>query len=346
MNQINVLILGVGGNVSQGILTAIKSSNLNCHIVGACISEESLGLYYCDTAYISPYANDPMFVDWVADICNKEKIDIIFSGVEENVMALEAKRKLFESKTRTLFISSTKEQLEIGSSKYKTAKWLQENGCNYPKSAAISNKEELDVLIKEVGFPLIAKPDSGKGSQGIFIVRSYEDLKQIEGKDYCIQELLGDDGTEYTIACYVDKMGKSHHPLMMHRQLKHGTTFMAEIVQDDAIRKECEKICERFKPHGPLNIQLRIHRGKPVCFELNVRFSGTTPIRARWKYNDVEAMIQEYVMDEPVSLHPLKEGKVYRYYNEAFIDVKMQEDLKEHGVIRDCKVYDNYINGK
>ncbi len=89
MNQINVLILGVGGNVSQGILTAIKSSELNCHIVGACISEESLGLYYCDTAYVSPYANDPKFVDWVIDVCNKEKIDIVFSGDEENVVALE-----------------------------------------------------------------------------------------------------------------------------------------------------------------------------------------------------------------------------------------------------------------
>ena len=87
MKQINVLVLGVGGNVSQGILTAIKSSNLNCHIAGACISEESLGLYYCDSAFISPYANDPKFVEWVADVCNNENIDIVFSGVEENVMA-------------------------------------------------------------------------------------------------------------------------------------------------------------------------------------------------------------------------------------------------------------------
>lgn len=346
MRRINVLVLGVGGNVSQGILTAIKSSALDCHIVGACISEESLGLYYCDAAYIAPYASDPGFVDWVIDVCNKEKIDIVFSGVEENVMALEENRAAFESGTRAVFVSSDKEQLEIGLSKYRTAKWLRENGCNYPKSANISNREELDELIGEVGFPLIAKPNSGKGSQGIFIAHSRDDLKQIEGKDYCVQELLGDGESEYTIACYVDKTGKSQPTLVMHRHLKHGTTFMAEIVQDDMIRQECEKICERFKPKGPLNIQLRMHHGKPVCFELNVRFSGTTPIRARWGYNDVEAMIREYVLDEPVTLNPQKEGKVYRYYNEAFIDVKMQKALKENGSVADCKKYDNYINGK
>jgi len=181
---------------------------------------------------------------------------------------------------------------------------------------------------------------------GIFIAHTIDELDPIREKDYCVQELLGDDNSEYTIACYVDKSGKAHQTLIMHRHLKHGTTFMAEIVQDDAIRKECEKICERFKPQGPLNIQLRMHHGKPVCFELNVRFSGTTPIRSQWGYNDVEAMIREYVLNEPVSLNPHKEGKVYRYYNEAFIDVKMQKELKDKGSVKNNKGFNNYINRK
>ena len=346
MKQINVLVLGVGGNVSQGIVTAIRSSNLNCRIVGACISYESLGLYFCDSAYISPYANDPHFIDWVIDLCSKEQIDIVFSGVEEIILALESQRDLFESKTQSTFISSNKEQLELGLNKYKTAKWLQNNGCNYPESANISNKAETDELIRKVGFPLIAKPNSGKGSQGIFIVNSYDDLNRIEGKDYCIQELLGDDKSEYTIACYVDKHRVAQQILVMHRYPKHGTTFMAEVVQDHAIKEECEKICELFKPKGPVNIQLRMHHGKPVCFELNVRFSGTTPIRARWGYNDVEAMIREYVLNQTVELNPVKEGKVYRYYNEAFIDVSMQSMLINKGFIIECGGFNNFINNK
>lgn len=345
-NKINILILGVGGNVSQGILTAIKCSSIPCRIVGACISEESLGLYFCDSAYISPYANDPNFIPWVADVCNKENIDIIFSGVEENVMALESNREMLESLTRAVFVSSNKEQLTIGLSKYKTAKWLQEHGCHYPKSANMFNKTEVETLIKEVGFPLIAKPNSGKGAHGIFIAHNYDDLLQIKDKDYCLQEILGDSDSEYTIACYMDKKGTAQEPLVMHRFLKYGTTFMAEIVQDNAIKEECIKICEAFKPIGPLNIQLRMHHGLPVCFELNVRFSGTTPIRARWGYNDVEAMIREYLYDEPVMLNPQKSGKAYRYYNEAFIDVTMQEKLQKELSVKDCKQYVNYINQK
>ena len=320
MKVINILVLGVGGNVSQGILTAIKSSNIPYRIVGACISEESLGLYFCDAAYISPYANDPTFVEWVVDICNKEQIDIVFSGVEENVIALESGRDLFKSKTKSIFVSCNKEQLEIGQNKYKTAIWLKQHGCNYPKSADISNDSEVEHLIREVGFPLLAKPN--------------------------LQEIVGDDNKEYTVACYMDKHGNMQDTLIMHRSLKYGTTFMSEIVQNDVIKAECEKICREFKPKGPLNIQLRLHQGRPVCFELNVRFSGTTPIRAMWGYNDVEAMIKEYIFDEPVSLNPQKEGKAYRYFNEAFIDVNMLRNLKENGFVKETCGFKNFVNSK
>lgn len=346
IRRLNILVLGVGGNVSQGILTAIKRTNIPCRSVGACISEESLGLYFCDSAYISPYADDSTFVNWVADLCNKEQIDIVFTGVEENIMALELGRKLFESKTKALFISCNKEQLEIGQNKYKTAMWLKQHGCNYPKSADISNDSEVEQLINELGFPLLAKPNSGKGSHGIFMVYSQKDLEPIKEKDYCLQELIGDENNEYTVACYVDKHGKMQDSLIMHRTLKYGTTFKSEIVQNSVIKEECDKICREFKPKGPLNIQLRLHQGKPVCFELNVRFSGTTPIRAMWGYNDVEAMIREYLFDEPVSLNPLKEGKVYRYFNEAFVDVKMQRELKEKGRVKCVNDYHNFINTK
>ena len=344
MKKINVLLLGVGGNVSMGILTALRQSSIPCRIIGACISHESLGLYYCDSAYVSPFAIDKSFPQWVVDICNKENIDIIFTGVEENVLALEANRSFIESHTKAIFIASDYEHLKIGLNKYETAKWLKEHGCNYPRSADMRNQQEVKDLIAEVGFPLIAKPNSGKGAVGLFVAKSEADIERIKGEDYCLQQSLGDENEEFTIACYVDKKGVQQDMLIMHRKLKHGTTFMAEIYHDEAIYEECHNICEAFRPRGPLNIQLRMHNGKPVCFELNVRLSGTTPIRAKWGYNDVEALIREYLFDEPVALTPKKKGKVYRYYNEAFIDLDMQQELKLTGHVNDCQSYNNTLN--
>ena len=54
MEKKNVLVLGVGGNVSQGIIKALRFSQLPLKIYGACISEMSTGLYMCDESYILP----------------------------------------------------------------------------------------------------------------------------------------------------------------------------------------------------------------------------------------------------------------------------------------------------
>lgn len=65
-----ILLLGVGGNVSQGILKALRETKLDLYIVGACVSQYSSGLYLCDEALISPYANAESFIPWVIGICN------------------------------------------------------------------------------------------------------------------------------------------------------------------------------------------------------------------------------------------------------------------------------------
>ncbi len=59
--SLNVLVLGVGGNVSQGILKALALSQIPCRVIGACINTLSFGLYTVDRAYISPAASDPAF---------------------------------------------------------------------------------------------------------------------------------------------------------------------------------------------------------------------------------------------------------------------------------------------
>lgn len=348
MQNLTILVLGVGGNVSMGIITALRNSNIPCKLIGACIDVESLGLYQCDVSYISPYANASNFIDWVAQICNKENVAMIFSGVEEIVYELEKNKHILAKVTDAIFISSTITQLNIGNNKLKTCEWLQENECNYPKFANSNNKIQIDTLINNCGFPLIAKPIYGKGSQGIIIINTIKDLDSVPKEDYCIQEYLGNENDEYTVGCYVNKDTILQDIIILKRKLKYGTTFYAEIIENDIIKDECVKICNLFNPIGPLNIQLRIHNNIPICFELNVRFSGTTPIRARFGFNDVEAMIKEYYFNQDIShvLKPAKQGKVYRFFNEFYIDNKMQDMLRDNKCITDTSIYTNFQETK
>ena len=132
----------------------------------------------------------------------------------------------------------------------------------------------------------------------------------------------------------------------MRRELKYGTTFKAEIVENSAITAEVTKICERFKPVGPLNIQLRMDQNnRPVCFELNVRFSGTTPMRAHYGFNDVEAMIKEYVLEQELpEQFEIRKGIVYRYMNEIYVDDLVQNKLIKEGFVENVKEFQTSID--
>lgn len=346
--MINILILGIGGNVSQGILKAIRMCNIETHIVGACISPYSSGLYMCDEALISPFANDGHFIKWVIDTSNKYQIDIIFTGVEENIIVLEKNIAQIRKETNAIFVASDYEMLKIGQNKYDTCRWLKENGCNYPRFARLDDSKEFNDLVGNCGFPLIAKPVNGKSATGLIIVENEQQLKAIYGlKNYVLEEYLP-DGLEYTVGCYCDKEGELRKIIIMQRILRKGTTVYSKVVNDNDIEREATLICKRFKPRGPLNIQMRKNKaGQPVAFELNVRFSGSTAMRSNFGFRDVEAMIKEYVLKQDISsCFNIIYGESFRYDNEFYLfhnqvsDMKDKQMIKNHDTFYDTSLSD------
>lgn len=330
---LNVLVLGVGGNVSQGILKALAVSKLSCRVIGACIGSLSFGLYTVDQAYISPPANDPAFLDWLIQLCREEQIHAILSGVEPVLTVLAGATKSIHRESGAVCIVSPPECLTIGDDKLLTAYWLRDHGFSFPKTIDAGNPEGVEALVRECGYPLIAKPRYGKGGHGVFELRNNQELQLAMARNaYVIQELLGDPQHEYTVGCFSDRDAVVRGALVMRRELSEGTTYRAEAGLFPEVRKEAIQIAEALRPMGPCNIQMRVHKGRAVCFELNVRFSGTTPIRARFGFNDVEAALRHYVLAEPaVDLPLITKGIALRYWNEAYVNVETNAQLDELG---------------
>src|SRR3954468_10378337 len=165
--EITVLVLGVGGNVSQGILKALALSDLRARVVAACVSENSAGLYGADAAFISPLADDPSFPDWLFGICEREEVGAVLSGVEPVLDAIAPLAGRLKEQTGATAIVSPPAALEIGADKLRTAQWLEANGFPYPRSAAADDAAGVEELVASCGFPVLAKPRRGKGSVGI-----------------------------------------------------------------------------------------------------------------------------------------------------------------------------------
>jgi carbamoyl-phosphate synthase large subunit len=332
---LTVLLLGLGGNVSQGILKALRLSSLPVRIVGACVSPTSAGLYGADRALVSPLVDDEGFDDWLVATCRRENVDAVLSGVEPVLAALAARRGEFEDATSATFIVSPPETLAIGNDKLLTCEWLQNSGLAFPRCVLSSDRDGIERLAAECGLPLIAKPRYGKGGEGVTMLSSSRDLERIvDFPSYVVQEYLGSASDEFTVGCWSDGDGHVRGCIVMRRELTGGTTTAVTVEPCPPVRDEAIRIAGALRPLGPCNVQMRISDGRAVCFEINVRFSGTTPMRARLGFNDVEATIRHYVLGEPaVDLPLITSGHALRLWREVYPTAAVVEELRRNGAV-------------
>jgi carbamoyl-phosphate synthase large subunit len=342
---LNVLVLGVGGNVSQGILKAIAASTLPCRVIGACISPMSMGLYTVDRALISPQAKDASFVDWLMRTCRNERADAVLSGVEPVLEVLSANAARLREQTGAVTVVSDPAALAIGNDKLRTCQWLRDQGLNYPQFADASDPAAITNLLATCPFPLIGKPRDGRGGEGVFMIRDQRDLEGcVKRRGYVIEEYLGDSASEYTVGCFSDRDGNVRGSIAMWRELLHGTTYRAVVGEFPEVRAEAVRIARALRPMGPCNVQMRMSKGKPTCFEVNVRFSGTTALRAHFGFNDVEAALRHYVLGEPAKDLPnVTRGIALRYWDEIYVDPQAVASLEQTAALDAAKTFHTRI---
>jgi carbamoyl-phosphate synthase large subunit len=330
-----VLVLGVGGNVSQGILKALRLGGLDCRVVGACTSAAAMGLYTCDKAFLSPPAADQGFLDWLVGCCRTESVRGILSGVEPVLAVLSRHRDTLLRETGAVAVVSSAEVLGVCGDKLRTSRWLREHGLAAPRSADAGDLAAAAALGREAGYPLIAKPRGGKGSGGVFLVAGEGDLESVRDLGgYLVQEHVGDPGEEYTAATFSDGDGAVRGCIVIRRELQAGTTYRARVEEFPEVRRETLRIAAALRPLGPCNMQFRMRGRQPVCFEINARFSGTSPMRARFGFNDVEAAVRHLVLGEaPRDLPWIRQGVALRYWNELYLDAGAAESLERQGFL-------------
>jgi carbamoyl-phosphate synthase large subunit len=242
-------------------------------------------------------------------------------------------------------IVSSAEVVAIANDKWLTAKFLKENDFPYPLSALTANKEEINFLRANSEYPYIAKPIDGARSKGIVYLNSESDLIEICSykNNLVVQELLSEEEGEYTTGCMVIE-GKCKAIVSLRRDLRDGNTYRAyrdgTEIYDDVIKV----IAEKLGADGPVNFQYRIKNGKPVIFEINGRFSGTTPLRHMFGFNEVDALLDHLFGVKEMTQPQLKNGTVLRTFSDIFVENEQLEELKEKGTLAnyDCIYYPFY----
>ena len=319
--QVRIAVTGGGALLGQGLLRALQASSLQTHTIAVDVNPLSAGLYWGDKSFLVPPAKSPQYLDAIRALLARSRPDILLVGTDVELASLAEARPALEREFGTRVIVSSPEVVAIADDKYATARLFSAHGFPAPASALVSNPESVESLISECGFPLIVKPCVGARSYGVSVVhdRSSLEYAMAHVENGVVQECVGDDHQEYTASgLYFD--GRCDAVIVMRRDLRDGNTYRAFTVKDTELDRLVKRWTEALKPFGPANFQFRIDKfGVPKVFEINGRFSGTTPLRAHAGFNEVEMCIRKVLWDEPIVQPEIRLVTILRHWSETVI---------------------------
>lgn len=324
--SLNIAISGVGGVIGYGIIKSIHNSPKfgASRIIGIDCNPDAAGLYLCDKHYVAGLASSPGYIDYLLDICRREKIDLLIPLVDDEFLPIHDNMRRFEEIGTKVMIQPRK-VIETFGDKYRSSVSLRESGIAAPETV-LFRPENLDMIMdlkEKYGFPLLIKPRYGRGSRGQFLIKTLKQLDAyldiLKSEQYVIQEYLGNDDEEYTCAIFNTPTMKESYLIILKRRLNNGTTVSAEVTFDDTLQKLCRDIVNMTPVIGSLNVQARKKNGLPYAFDINTRYSSTTYIRTMCGFNDVHMGIEYFLNNHVVEPPQIKKYKIVRYWEELRI---------------------------
>ncbi len=309
----SVIIPGASGPAGINTIKSLKMANFKGKIIATDSSTLSAGFFMADISEVLPEANHSAYIDRLFEIIKNHDVKVLMPASGFDIYPYSENRQRL-TEIGAYAVVSDRNTLEMCRDKTLTYQSLSSNGkFNVPFTT--TNPDKIR------SFPVIAKPQFGKGSRDVLKIDDESDLEYISSKfDRMIfQEFL--PGTEYTIDVLSDLDKK---PLMavprVRIQTKAGISTKGKIIRDTDIETNCMKIAEHLGIRGPCCIQMKkSSEGVIKLIEVNPRLGGGTIFTALAGAN-FPAMILDMVNGKEISQLPnVSEITVIRYFEEIVI---------------------------
>lgn len=326
-----VLITGVGGGGNgEQLVKSLRLSSIPYRIIGTDITAEAARQSEADVCVALPRANDSGYMDALIDLCIREHVDVLLPGSEPELRVIAVHADRIRQHVKLLVVNDC-DLIEICSDKFKTANFLQEHGFESPQSWLVSGPQDFG---KIAVFPVIVKPTVGGGSQNVYLIQDREELEMICGfllryfSSVLVQEYVGCVDQEYTVGVLFDGFGNIINSIALNRFILTSLSNRFRVVNrtdrcdlgpvlaissgvsqgkvEDfpEVRDYCERVGKALGARFAINVQCRFVEGRPLIFEINPRFSGTSSIRAMLGFNEPDLLIRKHVLGEDIPARP------------------------------------------
>lgn len=325
------MVTGAGAVLGQGIIKSLRIAAHPYEIVALDPDPRAVGLYWADRAHLIPLASDAGYGDAIDSVIDRERPEVLLIGTDVELMHFAVAKERLEARYCVRIVVSPPEVIRIADDKWLTYQFLASNGFPYPDSAL---PDGYQALVRRCGFPLIVKPRIGARSIGVHRVANEQQLQQAlaEVTSPIIQECVATPEQEFTSGITVVN-GQAKAVVTMRRDLRDGNTHRAYVAPDSPYDDLLATIAEKLGGEGVVNFQFRVAQGAPKIFEINARFSGTTPFRAYAGFNEVDHLVRYYVLGSPIPRPALTSVVILRYMNEIIIQPEQIQRIESQRAV-------------
>lgn len=326
---IKILFTGVGRRIE--LLQAFRDAALvlkkELKIYGADMAGTAPALAFCDYTRKVIAMKDAGYIENLLAICAEDDIDLLIPTIDTDLLALSENRERFEAIGTRVMISEP-DMIRMCRDKNNTSSFFVDCGLHAPMPVNDWKKYYS-------GFPAFIKPKDGSSSINAYKVENADELEVYAGQidDYIVQPFI--DGKEYTIDIFCDWQGNPISIVPRERmQIRAGEVSKTKIVLDAKIIEESKALINRFKPCGPLAVQLiRDKSGIDWFIEINPRFGGGAPLSMKAGARSAEAILKLLDGETVESKMDIADGAVYSRFDQSVCTTEVESTLK--GVIFD-----------
>ena len=324
--KINILFTSVGKRVEliQLWQKAFSDLGIKGRIIGVDLSPLGPAVYFLDQYYRAPRIGSKEYIPFLEQVCEQERIDIIFPLLDHDLPVLASARDSFLNKGFRLVVCSL-DSINKTQDKWLTYHMFDTLGLKSPKSWLLRDLDKIDK--KDT---LFIKPRVGSASRDTYKISSTQELEFYTNQipNPIIQECL--NGPEITTDVICDLINGEVLGIVSRERLetRSGEVTKGRTIRDARIIDGCFKIVRHIKAIGPITVQCMMHDGKPYFTEVNARYGGGAPLgiisgvnSPAWylsKHFDLEINIPE-IGEYRNNLYMLRyDSAVYLKENELF----------------------------
>jgi carbamoyl-phosphate synthase large subunit len=295
------MVTCVGGAGVAVLLDRLRNdSYFNYHIIGVDCIGPGFSSERVDSFHVVPEGNDPGYVDAICSIIERESVQVILPGSDEEALSLARCREQLETLGTSPLVSS-EECLTLISDKEQTYKRLVDSGISVPEYTAVETSDQLADAISGYSYPertVVVKPSRSRGNRGLYVLLGQDNppdwlgggarecrLRSQEITDEMYGKFISQYGSALVMPCLyapafdADLVASETGPIVVVRERINppGIPFMGNrILADPKLKQYCIEISDALNLDAIHDVDLMTDGyGQIQLLEVNPRTSGS-----------------------------------------------------------------------